>query len=80
MTTAQQSPVTRDVIAADGTEYRVTIAAAGLYIREKRKRGEYGPVSYGWLYLAGAKLKAAETVQKSVAPKVVSRNLLRRLK
>lgn len=50
--------VTRFVRAPDGTELTVTLAPAGLLIREKGKHTTYGPISYGAIFSLGAKQEA----------------------
>jgi hypothetical protein len=54
------------------------ITGEGVYIREKGKRSEYGPVSWGAIFLRGAMLKADETMRdKPKRKKRVSRSLLK---
>lgn len=52
--------VTRVVLTSDGDTLVVTCAREGLYIREKGRRTEYGPLTYGHLLLDGARLKAQQ--------------------
>lgn len=37
------------------TGHVITLAAEGIYIRERGKRITYGPISYGYLLLHGAR-------------------------
>ena len=66
MTTYLRSNVAREVRAPDGTELIVTLAPAGILIREKGRRTTYGPISYGAILSLGAK-QEAEAARKEKA-------------
>lgn len=74
-----QASITREVVANDGTVYIICLREDGVYMREKRHRGEFGPLSYGYVYLQLGKQAAIERIQDSKKPagrKSVSRGLL----
>ena len=66
MTTADQSPVRR-VVRVRGIEYVARITPEGVYIREKRKRTEYGPISWGLILLRGGEMRAREILAERQA-------------
>lgn len=86
-TSADKSPVTRIVRVQEGNrwvEYVARITGEGVYIRQKGKRTEYGPVSWGAILHKGAvaasmalRLERLEREDaKPVKAKRASRNLL----
>ena len=66
-----------------GDGYTAKLTAEGLYIRERGRIKWYGPLSWGWLHLQGAKVAASEQIAatkkgepKRVKPRMVSRGLI----
>ncbi len=53
-------PVRRRVYDAHHGELVVTMKPEGLEVRLRGKRTTYGPVSYGLVFLTGAKMRAEE--------------------
>jgi len=77
MATKLSSKVVREVESKDGRTFIVTLSPEGLYMREKRRRGDFGPLDYGYLYLKAGTLAAVEKMtEKRSRPKKVSRGLL----
>jgi hypothetical protein len=54
-------PVRRRVYDAHHGELVVTMRPEGIEVRLKGKRTTYGPVSYGLVFLTGARMRAEET-------------------
>lgn len=77
MTTKLKGDATlsREVIGNDGKVYRVTLAADGIYMREKGRRGDFGPLSYGYVYLQLGKQAAIEKISGAAS---VTRNTARK--
>lgn len=67
--------ITREVTGNDGVVYLITLREDGVYMREKRHRGEFGPLSYGYVYLQLGKQAAIERISTPKQRKV-SRGLL----
>jgi hypothetical protein len=53
-------PVRRRVFDAHHGELVVTMKPEGLEVRLKGKRTTYGPISYGFVFLTGARMRAEE--------------------
>ena len=53
----------------------VSLTPEGLTMRQKGKRTTYGPLSYEWLHLQGAKLTATQHIRQT-RRRHVSRGLL----
>jgi hypothetical protein len=54
-------PVRRCVFDAHHGELVVTMRPEGIEVREKGRRTTYGPVTYGFVFLTGARMRAEET-------------------
>lgn len=65
--------LTREVVLHDGKARVVRIAPEGVYIREKGKRTEYGPVAWTWIELQGAKQAANAAMQERAATRAARR-------
>lgn len=80
MTSADNSPCKREVRVQHGNGWKLYVARVtgeGIYMREKGKRTEYGPVSWGAIMLKGAQSAAIQRINdKPIRRKRVSRNLL----
>jgi len=77
MATRLTKPVARVVTTRDGEELVLTLSQAGIFIRPKGRRTEYGPVSYGSLLVQAASTVAGTAPPRPRAAKRVSRNLLK---
>lgn len=53
-------PVRRRVFDPHHGELVVTMRPEGIEVREKGRRTTYGPVTYGFVYLTGARMRADE--------------------
>lgn len=78
-----EAAVSREVVGNDGVTYRITLKEDGVYMREKGRRGDFGPLSYGYVYLqlgkqaAIARMDGGESVTRNTVKKrSVSRGLL----
>jgi hypothetical protein len=72
MTRVDDSPVTREVRVQEGNRwvsYVARFTGEGIYMREKGKRTEYGPVSYGAVLSKGVWSKAHDNMMASEAAK-----------
>jgi hypothetical protein len=80
VTSIEQSPCKREVRVQDGNRWKVYVArfaSEGVYMREKGKRTEYGPTTWGVILLRGVQGAAIERIEnKPARRKRVSRNLL----
>ena len=65
--------LSREVIGNDGKSYRITLKEDGVYMREKGRRGDFGPLSYGYVYLQLGKQAAIEHMGKAKEPRAVRR-------
>lgn len=63
MATILSKPVAREVVSG-GKWYVVTMTHAGITIREKGKRTTFGPVSWGLIFVQGAKFAAAAHIHE----------------
>jgi hypothetical protein len=59
MTDAAKSPVSRIMRGTDGKEYVVTLAGAGIFVREKGRRQTLTPLPPSAAYHVAAKMDAA---------------------
>lgn len=66
-------PVTRRVFDANHGELVVTMRPEGIEIRPKGTRTAYGPVTYGFVYLTGARIRAEENRRQQKANRRRSR-------
>ena len=57
-------PVRRVVFDARHGDLVVTMRPEGVELRKKGHRTTYGPISYGLLFLTGARIRAEETVRQ----------------
>lgn len=79
MATSIAKPVSREVLV-DGRVHVATFTSAGVTLREKGKRTSYGPVPWGHIFMAGARMAAEELREERGERKMVrrvSRGLLR---
>lgn len=75
MATRLTKAVKRVVSTREGQDLVLTLSQAGVFVREKGRRTEYGPVPYGAILMRAAQLTAHE--ETSRRRKKVSRNLLK---
>lgn len=80
MTSAERAPCTREVRVQDGNRwvlYSARITGEGVYLRQKHKRTEYGPVTWGTILLRGVQAAALAAVEdRPKRAKRVRRGLL----
>lgn len=53
-------PVRRRVYDAHHGELVVTMKPEGIEVRQKGRRTTYGPVTYGFVFLTGARIRAEQ--------------------
>jgi len=58
----------------DGEALVVTMTSEGVYVRERGRRTQYGPVPYGRLYLEAARITAARRDAEKRAARKSRRN------
>ena len=76
-TTAEKSPVSREVHGLGFGEMIVTTRPDGLYIRQKGKRTTFGPLSWDFLFRRAAELAVQKNLEeKPRRRRRVSRGLL----
>lgn len=63
-------------VMADGKLHVARMTPEGVYLREKGKRTEYGPVSWGLILLKGAQSEADASRKERHFTRRVSRSLL----
>ena len=75
MAVSMDRAISREV-EIEGRTFIATFAHAGVSLREKGKRTEYGPVSWSLILLKGAQAAAQQTIAEKTTRRRVSRGLL----